>query len=321
MLTGHPGLGKSLVTIAWAAIVSTGGRWPVEGGRAECGSVLIMSAEDDAADTIRPRLEAAGADLDRCHIIGMVREGSDGDPQRQRGFSLVNDLPLLDKALSDTSDCALVIIDPIAAYLGTTDSHKNAEVRAVLAMLAQLAGKHNVAIVVVSHLRKSFTGDAILQVSGSLAFVAAARAVFVITADKDDETRRLLLPLKNNIGNDRTGYAYQIDAVSRPGEIETCRIAWEPESVTVTADEALAPRDGESRVKKVEAAAGWLRVLLADCPVPQTEVEALAEAAGHSWGTLRRAADEIGVIKAKRSFGGPSLWSLGELPPEAEAPL
>jgi len=73
----------------------TGGRWPVDGGRAESGSVLVMSAEDDPADTIRPRLEAAGADLDRCHIIGMVREIGEGDQDRQRVFSMVDDLPLL----------------------------------------------------------------------------------------------------------------------------------------------------------------------------------------------------------------------------------
>ena len=93
------------------------------------------------------------------------------------------------------------------------------------------------------------------------------------------------------------------------------------QSVTVTADAALAPREGENRAHKLAAATGWLRDLLAGGPLPQTEVETLAEAAGHSWATLRRAADEIGVIKSKRSFGGPSLWSLGELPPETEVPL
>ena len=108
--------------------------------------------------------------------------------------------------------------------------------RAALAPLAELAAKRDVAVVAVSHLRKSSAGDAILQVSGSLAFVAAVRAAFVVTGDKNDDTRRLLLPLKNNIGNDRTGYAYCIEPVSLPGEIETSRIAW-----------GAGTRDGNSR--------------------------------------------------------------------------
>jgi len=71
MLAGHPGLGKSQLALAIAAIVTTGGRWPVDGFRAECGSAVILSAEDDAEDTIRPRLEAAGADLARRNNISL----------------------------------------------------------------------------------------------------------------------------------------------------------------------------------------------------------------------------------------------------------
>ena len=60
MLAGHPGLGKSQLALAIVSIVTTGGRFPVNGARAECGSAVILSAEDDAEDTIRPRLDAAG---------------------------------------------------------------------------------------------------------------------------------------------------------------------------------------------------------------------------------------------------------------------
>jgi RecA-family ATPase len=166
MLAGHPGLGKSQLALAIAAILTTGGRWPADGARAQIGSAIILSAEDDPEDTIRPRLDAAGADLARCHVIGAVCDRGHGGRETRRGFSVVDDLPRLAMALSEIGDAALVVIDPITAYLGATDSHRNAEVRAALAPLAELAAQYRVAVLAISHLRKSPDGEAILRVSG-----------------------------------------------------------------------------------------------------------------------------------------------------------
>jgi putative DNA primase/helicase len=242
MFAGHPGLGKSQLALAIAAIVTTGGRWPVDGTRAEHGSALILSAEDDAEDTIRPRLDAAGADLTQCHVIGGVRELRNGGRETRRGFSVMDDLPLLAAQLARIGDAALVVIDPITAYLGATDSHRNAEVRAALAPLAELAAQYRVAVLTISHLRKSLDGEAILRVSGSLAFVATARAAYIVTRDPGDMTRRLLLPAKNNLGDDRSGYAYRIEPATVTGGIVTSRIVWAPDVVTVTVDEVMAAR-------------------------------------------------------------------------------
>ena len=165
VFAGHPGVGKSqlaLAIAAIAAIVTSGGCWPVDGFRAERGSAVMLSAEDDAADTIRPRLEAAGADLTRCHIIDGVRDRG-GGREMVREFSILDDLPKLATALALVGDAALVIIDPITAYLGAMDSHRNAEVRAALAPLAQLAAKHGVAVLAISHLRKTLIGDAVID--------------------------------------------------------------------------------------------------------------------------------------------------------------
>jgi putative DNA primase/helicase len=321
VIAGHPGLGKSQVALDIAAIVTTDGRWPVDGGRAERGSVIIMSAEDDPEDTIRPRLEAAGADLTICHVIGCVRDQDNRGQERKRGFSIVEDLPRLAAELRKIEDVSLVIIDPITAYLGDTDSHRNAEVRAVLAPLAELAAEHRAAVLAISHLRKSGDGDAILRVSGSLAFVAAARAVYLVIRDPGNDRRRLFLPAKNNLGEDRTGYAYQIESASLAGEIKTSRIVWEREAVTVTADEALSPR-GTGPPPKLDAAMGWLGELLAQGPLSPVEVQAAAGTAGHAWATVRRAANEIGVEKTKDGYGGGWIWSLrGMLPPEGEDEL
>jgi len=310
MLAGHPGLGKSQLALAIAAIVTKGRRWPADGARAERGSAVILSAEDDAEDTIRPRLDAAGADLSRCHVIGAVRScGNDGRETR-RGFSLIDDLGLLATELAGIGDAALVVIDPVTAYLGSTDSHRNAEVRAALAPLAELAAQYGVAVLAISHLRKSPDGDAILQVSGSLAFVAAPRAAYVVARDRNDETRRLLLPAKNNLGDDRTGYAYHIEPVTLSSGIATSRIVWAPDLVTVTADEAMAPRTNHAPSRPRDMAAKWLRDLLAGGPMPVREIEDEAGAAGVSWATVRRAAGGLGITTQKAGYEGGWAWRL-----------
>src|SRR4051812_15502629 len=68
LMAGDPGLGKSQITLNAGAHVSTGTPWP-DGDLCEQGSIVILSAEDAANDTVRPRLEAADADLDRVHIL------------------------------------------------------------------------------------------------------------------------------------------------------------------------------------------------------------------------------------------------------------
>src|SRR5579862_3079664 len=181
IIAGNPGLGKSQITASIAAIVTTGGRWPVDRSHCEPGDVLFLTAEDDPADTLRPRLEAAGADLTRVHVIDGVIRGYTGDGSgKSRAFSLENDLQALGAKLNELGNVAVVMIDPISAYLGNVDSHKNADVRSLMAPLGELASRHSVAIIGVSHLSKAVGAQALMRVSGSLAFVAAARAAYLV---------------------------------------------------------------------------------------------------------------------------------------------
>ena len=107
----------------------------------------MVSGEDDAADTIRPRLEAAGADLTRVHILDAIEEvTADGEIIR-RAFNLKTDLARLESKLTELGDVRMLSVDPIAAYLGDTDSHKNADVRALLTPLADLAGRFGASII------------------------------------------------------------------------------------------------------------------------------------------------------------------------------
>ena len=102
LIVGDPGLGKSLLTATLAAIVSKGYSCPVDNKKAPMGDVVLLSAEDDAADTIKPRLEAAEADCARIHILKAVQEVDDAGKQTERMFSLKNDIAILEKLLPST---------------------------------------------------------------------------------------------------------------------------------------------------------------------------------------------------------------------------
>ncbi|MCH7820368.1 MAG: AAA family ATPase, partial [Proteobacteria bacterium] len=92
LISGDPGLGKSLITVALASAVSNGARWPVGGGNAPFGSVILLSDEDAIADTIRPRLDAAGANCSKVHAIEMVQETTEDGETFNRSFNLASDV-------------------------------------------------------------------------------------------------------------------------------------------------------------------------------------------------------------------------------------
>ena len=153
----------------------------------------MLSAEDDPGDTIRPRLDAAGADCSRISLLAGVAWDDDQDAQVAT-FNLARDLRALDAAIESTPECRLVVIDPISAFCGSTDSHKNSDVRGLLAPLSELVQRRQVAVVGVNHLNKSTAGGpAIYRTMGSLAFVAAARAAWAVVKDKDDPAKPTLL--------------------------------------------------------------------------------------------------------------------------------
>ncbi|KKL07141.1 hypothetical protein LCGC14_2588990, partial [marine sediment metagenome] len=154
VISGDPGLGKSVITLDIAARVSKGTAWPdLPDTTNPSGSVILLSAEDDVADTIRPRLDAAEADVSRIAVLEAVRyPNPESGAWEKKMFSLRRDLSALEKAIKKLGDVRLIVIDPITAYLDGTDSHKNADVRGLLAPLSELAAKHKVAVLAVSHL-------------------------------------------------------------------------------------------------------------------------------------------------------------------------
>jgi putative DNA primase/helicase len=314
LVAGEGGLGKSMV-LAWiAAIVSRGKEWPCGEGQSRRGSVVILSAEDDAADTIVPRLMAADADCSKVQILEAVRREDD---EGHRSFNLQLDLTELEKTIAQLGDALLVIIDPITSYLGKVDSHKNAELRSVLEPLGKMAARQHVTIIANTHLSKASGGTANSRVIGSVAFVNHARAAFIVTADPEDSGRRLFLPSKTNLGKPRDGLAYRIADVALPGP--DCSVIWAPYvkwddvPVTMSADEAMAAIAGGVEGKStLEEAKRFLTSLLTHGGISAKDVKGAADAHMISLATLRRAKSALGVNVSREGFGPGSavIWSL-----------
>ena len=314
IIAGDPKLGKSLVTTDLAARITTGTTWP-DGDKAPQGNVIFASAEDDPADTIRPRIETAGGNAEHVHIIGLIPDiDNDGKPY-ERGFSLRQDADLLQATIERIGNVAAVIIDPVTAYLGGTDSHKNAEVRELLAPLSRIAAECNVAVIAVSHLNKGAGNNALYRVSGSLAFTAAARTCWLVAKDQNDEQRRLMLPSGSNIAPDIGGLAYRIDTVDTA--VGTVPILdWEPDPVTIDATDALTPESEEKTER--EEAADWLQELLSEGTMKSADVQRAAKDAGLAMRTVHRARKLAGVETYREGFGKGATyyWRAMDTPPK-----
>lgn len=278
ILEGDPGVGKSWLTLAVAAAISRGAPLP---GQEDCppASVLVLTAEDGLADTVRPRLEDMGADLGRVKALVAVR-----DPKGKTShFSLVDDLEHLEGALQG-GGYGLVIIDPLNAYLGTTlDTHRDAALRSVLTPLAALAERYRVAVIAVRHLTKTPRDRAIYRGQGSIAYTAAARVVHLVGFDPGDPSkqRRVMATVKNNLAAPPLGLAFEI---APGGRLDQAAFRWLGET-DVTPAALLAPEKDSA----LDEAVTTLREALAAGPVKVTDLRKEAQELGISWRTFENA--------------------------------
>lgn len=308
LLAGAPGQGKTTIALAFAATVSTGGLWP-DGQRCQAGNVLVWSGEDDAADTLVPRLMAMGADLERVHFVEAARIAGELLP-----FDPARDMQSLQAAADQVGEVRLLVVDPIVSAI-TGDSHKNTEVRRGMQPLVDLASSMQAAVVGISHLSKGTAGrDPTERVTGSIAFTAVVRVVLLAAKVKgaDANGRRILVRSKSNIGPDDGGFEYSVEQMEAAPGIETSVVVWGA-AVDGTARELLAEAeqeaDEDSSAK--ESAEDFLRQLLTG-PTPTSTVKAEAKDAGHSWATIRRAADALSVHRRKGGMDAGWYWSLPE---------
>ena len=207
-------------------------------------------------------------------------------------------LEILEQTIERTGNVQLVVIDPITAYLHNVDGHSTVDVRTDLAPLVRLAQTHRFSVLMVTHLNKGDGQKAIYRVTGSLAFVAASRAAYVVTRDPNDPTRevRLMVPIKNNLGNDRTGLAF----VLRDGPFRAQpAVSWLERTVDVDAALGSDREPNDQRPRK--EAKQWLIGQLANAPefrLPSEELKKRAGKDGMSWRTVERAKSDLEYITA-----------------------
>lgn len=297
LISGDPGVGKSFLTMDVASRASAGLPWPGSSHPTDPINVIILNCEDGLADTIRPRLDAAGADAHKIRAITGVQRTQDGEPGF---FTLDQDVRSLERDLVNF-DARLVIIDPISGYLGGSDSHSNAEVRGLLAPLSDLAERRDCAIIMVNHLNKNSAGRAITRSMGSIAFPAASRMSWIITRDQNDDRKRLMLPQKANVVEEPRGYTFTL---------EDMRVVWSDERPTVDLDQALKYECGDK--SKREEAAMWLEQILLTGPMRSNEIKKSADDIGLSWATITRAKGDLEISSTKHGYGkgGYFEWQL-----------
>jgi len=336
LLGGPPGLGKSQLTAFMAATISNGGNWPCNEGSTIVGNVIFMSAEDGIEDTIVPRLMAAGANLDRVHIVASATKP---DGTGRKTFSLKTDVDLLEAKAKEIRDVRLIVVDPISAYMGGSDGNGNVETREVLEPLAEMANRLHIAVVAVTHLNKGGGGGnqtALNRFSGSIAFIAAARAAFAVLEDPENDERRFLLQAKNNLGKKCKGLVFRMEQrVVSEGIVSSNIIFFENEQVSQSIDEALTAsenRGGDGgQTSGKEDVAEFLTEVLAAGPVDVLEVERQARLAGllgdnkriRENKSFRAARKHLGVLSKHEGFGLGSRYvlSLPGTPCAPEKPM
>lgn len=299
ILEGDPGLGKSTLALDLAARVSTGAPMP-DGTPTELGGVVIMSLEDGLADTIVPRLKAAGADLTRCvSLDGVGREGKVRLPT-------VEDTEAIWEAC-EAVKARMVIIDPLMGFISSKqNSWRDQDMRSALGPLAKLGEELGVAVVVIRHLNKAAGGQAIYRGGGSIGIVGAARTAFLIAKDPEAADRQTMACIKNNLAKTPPSLSFSVEGVG-----ETSRIVWEGVSAH-TADALLAVQVAQEERPAMEEAKEFLRELLANGPVEARAVQKQARVAGISAKTLHRAKTALGVLAKKEGMKGGWFWMLAE---------
>jgi hypothetical protein len=306
IITGMAGTNKTTLGIDVTARISSGLRWPSGSISASTGTVIFASGEDDAADTLVPRLMAAGANLGNVNLLTGVNDTTKGKEAR-RTFRLDSDIGLLERAIV-TSKATAVLIDPLSAFVGGTETHADASVRALLEPLRHLAETYKVAVIGIMHPPKAQYAELVSMISGSAAFGNAARAVWLIARDPDDEDRRLMLPAKLNLASDRFGFAYRKELVDVENIGQQVRIEWDEERI----DKMVTLERMRQVVKpsKVAEARKFIVEYMRDKDIcPAAEITAEASACGINLATLHKARKELGYETERRGGrDGGNVW-------------
>lgn len=258
-LVGDPDKGKSLLTLDIAARVTRGWAMPLAEDDAPKqaergvvnppGDVILLCAEDDPADTIVPRLQAAGADLHRVHLLTDYPTGAtDEQGQPVTAFMNLGNATARDwlRQAIAAVDAKLIIADPLTAFLGTSaamDANKEQDVRAAMSQLAQVLAETKCALWAIRHRSKDARRDPIYRSLGSIGFTAIFRSEWAVDEHPDDATRRVFNRLKCNMSAEQPALEFHIEAT----EQEAPHVVWDGASSydarsLTSADQSFSPR-------------------------------------------------------------------------------
>jgi hypothetical protein len=285
VLEGDPGLSKTFVALDFCARLSTGRPWPDDSPGPAAAASIFLNGEDDVGDTLRPRLEALGADLTRVFVV----EHGDGDGAVP--LSLPGQTRALEALVARVA-ARLLVIDPVSAFFGPgVNTSSDAAIRRALRPLADLARRQACAVLLHRHLTKHGRGRAIHRGLGSIGLAGTCRSGWLVAEEAEGSDRRVLAQVKNNLAGRQPSLAFE---VSQPdGAAPTLR--WLG-PVAVTADELQArPRRPGREAEALASATAFLAEVLADGPLSVRDIWDRAQGHGLSRRTLGRAKDEMGV--------------------------
>jgi hypothetical protein len=299
LVVGNPGLGKSWVLLFIAAKVTTGEPWPNLFGRRAPRSVIILSGEDSPNDTILPRFEACGGDSSRV----VFWEGMYDSEGTDHFVDLKRDIHGLEALIQQHKDIGLLIIDPLSAFLGGTDTHVDARVRSVLGPLAKIAEENEIAVVGVCHLNKSQQKNIVYKPGGSIAFVAAARSVILVTPNPKVEESRLFHLIKTNLTAYKFGLSFRI---------EDDRVVFESDEVSLTEAELMEAITAKRKSPQTDRAVEWFTEYFKKnlTPVKSRIVLEEAKKAGHTEYVIGRARTILNIKRTKVGNDENGYWAM-----------
>lgn len=280
LIHGNPGDGKTHIALKIAAECSNGKALP--GSVAEPPITLIyQTAEDGLGDTIKPRLEEAGADQDKIFVIDEDKQSLSMKDHR------------IEEAIKRTG-AKLIILDPIQAYLGgDIDMNRANEVRQLLKPLVRIAQTYQCAIVLIGHLNKNHGTNSVYRGMGSMDFAATVRSILLVGRYKEDPNIRVLVHDKSSLAPEGPSVGFRLDG---PNGFE-----WLEGYESITSDEVLSsPRNSRDKpVSKLDRAVEFLKTNCRELgSVASNDIFDLAKLEGISERTLKEAKKHIPQLQS-----------------------
>lgn len=290
ILDGNPGMGKSFLSLAMTAAVTTEGQF-CEMQVARKGRVLLLNDEDDPSRVLRPRLEAIGADISKVRVIDTP-------------FTLNDDGAEILRREIRRYDPALVVIDPLTNFMGAgVDMYRPNEANAFMRPLHRLAKEFDLSLLIARHLRKQASENAMHMGQGSMAFGGAVRSGMIVTPHPTQPHWRVLSHYKSSYAQEAVSQAFEICSPPKGG---AARIKWRG-PVEMSANELVALSSVQESV--LDRAARTLEEYLAEGPAEARDVKEAMKKKGIQERTLDRAKKKLGVISGR---GPGAKWKLPE---------